>query len=89
MAADVMVTIVMAMPNADAHTDATNMNADDSGVGRARTQQGQGKNRSDKCFHDSSLPRNASSASFADLGVDSYVALLKGDTWPFVPNRTI
>jgi hypothetical protein len=45
--------------DANAHTDATNMNADDGGIGRARTQQGQRKNRSDKCFHGGSLSRNA------------------------------
>jgi len=43
MAADVMVTIVMAMPNADAHTDATNMNADDSGVGPRPHPTGSGQ----------------------------------------------
>jgi hypothetical protein len=70
MATNVMMTIMVAMTNADVHTDAANMNADDSGVGRARTQQGQGKNRSDKCFHSDSLSRDVSSTSFAGLGVD-------------------
>jgi hypothetical protein len=38
MATNVVMTIVMAVTNADAHTDAANMNADDGGVGRARTK---------------------------------------------------
>ena len=60
----------MVVMGADADTDGTNMNADDGGVRRARTQQGQGKNRGDKGFHGDSLSRGASSASFADTGVD-------------------
>ena len=47
--------------DAHADTDATHMDADDSRVGSARTQQGQGKNRSDKDLHDKSLSRDASS----------------------------
>jgi hypothetical protein len=49
--------------DANAHTDATNMNTDDGGIGYARTQQGQGKNRRDKGFHDGSLSKNARLAS--------------------------
>jgi hypothetical protein len=45
--------------DANAHTDATNMNADDGGIGHARTQQGQDKDRSDKSFHNGSLSRSA------------------------------
>jgi hypothetical protein len=49
----VVMTIVMVVTvAADADTDGTNMNADDGGVRRACTQQGQGKNRGDKGFHD-------------------------------------
>jgi hypothetical protein len=41
MATNVVMTIVMAVTmDADAHTDATNMNADDCSVSHARTQQG-------------------------------------------------
>ena len=66
MAANVVMTIVMAVTmDANADTDATNMNADDGGVRRACTQQGEGKNRGDKGFHNESFSRNASSASFA------------------------
>jgi hypothetical protein len=38
MATNIVMTIVMAVTNADAHTDAADMNADDGGVGRARTK---------------------------------------------------
>jgi hypothetical protein len=65
----IVMTIVMVVTvAADADTDGTNMNADDGGVRRACTQQGQGENRGDKGFHDDSLSRGASSASFADTG---------------------
>jgi hypothetical protein len=71
MATNVVMTIVMAVTmDANAHADATNINADDGGVGRTCTQQGQGKNRSDEGFHNSSLSGDASSASFADFGTD-------------------
>jgi hypothetical protein len=68
----IVMTIMMMVVTvaADADTDGTNMNADDGGVRRACTQQGQGENRGDKGFHDDSLSRGASSASFADTGVD-------------------
>jgi hypothetical protein len=72
----VTMMIVMAV-DADAHADGTNINTDDGGVGDARTQQGQGKNRSDKGFHNSSLSRDANSASFAGLGVDGNVAVME------------
>jgi hypothetical protein len=39
----VVAMIVMAM-DADAHANATNMNADNGSVRRAGTQQGEGKN---------------------------------------------
>jgi hypothetical protein len=70
----VTMMIVMAM-DADAYADGTNINTDDGGIGDASTQQGQGKNRSNKGFHSSSLSRDANSASFAGLGVDSNVAI--------------
>jgi hypothetical protein len=69
-----IVMMIMMAVDADAHADRTNINADDGGVGGARTQQGEGKNRSDKGFHNSSLSRDANSASFAGLGVDGNVA---------------
>jgi len=72
MATNVVMTIVMAVTvDAHADTDATNLNAYYGSVGRACAQQGQGKNRGDKGFHDSSLSGDASSASFADADVDS------------------
>ncbi len=49
---------VMAVPmHTDAHTDTANMNTDNGGVGCARAQQGQGKNRGDQGFHRKSLSR--------------------------------
>jgi hypothetical protein len=66
----VMTIVMVVAVAADADTDGTNMNADDGGVRRACTQQGEGKNRGDKSFHGDSLSRDASSASFADTGVD-------------------
>jgi hypothetical protein len=67
----IVMTIVMIMTmGADADADGANMNTDDGGVRRACTQQGEGKNRGDKSFHGDSLSRGASSASFADTGVD-------------------
>ena len=71
MVTNVPTMRVMAVSmDAHADTDATNMNAHYGSVRRACTQQGQGKNRSDKGFHDNSLSRDASSAWFADIGVD-------------------
>lgn len=65
---------VMAMPmDTDAHTDTTNMNTNNGGVGHARTQQGRGKNRGNQCFHRKSLSRAASPPP-CRFGVDGRVA---------------
>ena len=53
MMTNIVVTIVMAMSvDADTHADGAHMNADDGGVRRAGTQQGERKNRGNEGFHD-------------------------------------
>ncbi len=51
----IMMTVVMTMSDANAHTDATNMNADYGGISNTRPQQGKGKNRGDEGFHNHSF----------------------------------
>ena len=62
MAIVVAMMIVMAM-DADAHANATNMNADNGSVRRAGTQQGEGENRGNERFHGESFVERASPLS--------------------------
>jgi hypothetical protein len=87
VATNVVMTVVMAVTmDSDAHADGADINSDDGGVGDACTQQGQGKNRSDKGFHNDSLSRDASSASFAGLGVEGNVAVIESRQLMFRSN---
>jgi hypothetical protein len=54
----VMTIMVTVTVDANAHADATDMNADDGGVS-GRTQQRKGKNRGEKGFHRNSLSNGA------------------------------
>ncbi len=53
-----MAIVVMAV-DANAHTDATDMNADNGSVRGASAQQGEGENRGNESFHDGSFGERA------------------------------
>ncbi len=82
------MTVVMAVAvGANAHADATNMDANNGSVGCAGAQQGERKNRGNEGFHSGTFGVRA--YLFRRLGTDGRLVSMKNTkSRLLVPNRT-